>query len=143
MDVRIISTVVVRNLINHLIRLLRRRTVVEPHEVVAVYFLLQYRKVLLDLLRVQRVGLFIVQVAQFLRLRDADAETVLMRYGLRLSICISEVRKFAIAAASSQKLSESSFQLREVQLFVGQYRLPFSLQLLRAVFLCDFLQQSQ
>ena len=84
-----------------------------------------------------------MEVAQFLRLRDADAETVLMRNSLRLSICISEVRKFAIATAPSQKLSESSFQLAEVQLFVRQYRLPFSLQFLRAVSLCDFLQHSQ
>ena len=66
----------------------------------AVYLLLQYGEILLDLLRVQRVRLLVVQVAQLLRLGDADTEAVLMRNGLRLSICISEVRKFAVATAS-------------------------------------------
>ena len=78
-DVRVVRTVVVRNLINHLIRLLCRCTIIQPHEVVAVHLLLQHGEVLLDLLRVQRVGLFIVQVTQFLRLRDADAEAIVCR----------------------------------------------------------------
>ena len=143
MDIRVIVLVIVRNLVDDLDRFLRGGTIVQPDQVVTVHLLGEHGEVALDLLRVQRVGLFIVEVAQFLRLRDADAETILVRNGLRLCICISEVRKFAIAAASSQKLSEASFQLREVQLFVRQYRLPFSLQFLRAVSLSDFLQHSQ
>ena len=76
MDVTIIVLIIIRYLVDDLNRLLRGGTVVEPHKVVAVHFLMQHGEVLLDLLRVQRVGLLIVEVAQFLRLRDADAEAV-------------------------------------------------------------------
>ena len=81
MDVRIIITVIVRDLVDDLVRLLRRGTVVEPYEVVAVHLLIEHGEVALDLLGVQRVGLLVVQVAQFLRLWDADAETVVARDG--------------------------------------------------------------
>ena len=76
MDVTIISAVIVRDLVNDLVRLLRRRTVVEPHEVVAVHLLIEHREVALDLLGVQRVRLLVVQIAQLLRLGYADAEAV-------------------------------------------------------------------
>ena len=56
MDVTIISAVIVRDLVNDLVRLLRRRTVVEPHEVVAVHLLIEHGEVALDLLGVQRAS---------------------------------------------------------------------------------------
>ena len=63
MDVTIISTVILRDLVDDLVWLLRRRTVVEPDEVVAVHLLIEHGEVALNLLRVQRVRLLVVQVA--------------------------------------------------------------------------------
>ena len=77
-DVRVICAVVFRNLIYYLIRLLRSGSVVEPYEVMAVYLLMEHREVALDLLGVECVGLLIAQVAQFLCLRYADAESVVL-----------------------------------------------------------------
>ena len=62
-DVAVISTVVLLDLVDDLVRLLRRGTVVEPDEVVAIHLLIEYGEVALDLLRVQRVRLLVVQVA--------------------------------------------------------------------------------
>ena len=95
-DVRIIITVIVRDLVDDQVRLLRRGTIVEPHKVVAVHLLVEHGEVALNLLRVKRVGLLVVQVAQLLRLRDADAETVILgqRRGLfRLMLWQSIIQK--------------------------------------------------
>ena len=67
-----------------------------------VYLLLKYREVTLNLLRVQYVSLLVMQVSQFLCLWDANAETILVRNGLCLSICIADVRQFPIAATTRQ-----------------------------------------
>ena len=60
-DVRVVILIIVADLVDDLNRLLRRGTVVEPYEVVAVHLLMQNREVLLDLLRVQRIDLLVVQ----------------------------------------------------------------------------------
>ena len=44
----------------------------------AVHLLIEHGEVALDLLGVQRVRLLVVQVAELLRLRDADAEAVVL-----------------------------------------------------------------
>ena len=63
MDVTIIVLVIVADLVDYLNGLLGGGTVVEPHEVVAVHLLMEHGEVALDLLRVQRVSLLVVQVA--------------------------------------------------------------------------------
>ena len=88
MYVGVICAVVFRNLIYYLIRLLRSGSVVEPYEVMAVYLLMEHREVALYLLGVQSVCLLKTQVAQFLCLRYADAESVvlwkrMLRVGMR------------------------------------------------------------
>ena len=83
MDIRVIVAVIVRNLVYHLHRLLGGCSVVEPDEVMTIHFLLQHRKILLDFIRVQRVGLLIAQFPQYLGFGDTDSESVLLWNGLR------------------------------------------------------------
>ena len=71
------------DLVDDLNGLLRRSAVVEPYEVVAVHLLIQHGEVLLDFLRVQRVHLLVVQLAQLLCLRNSDAEAVILRHESR------------------------------------------------------------
>ena len=100
----------------------------------------------LDLLRVQRIDLLVVQVAQLLRLRNADTEAVILRHRLHRTariVSVAEVRKVAIAAPTCQKLFESSFQLLKVQDFIREYTLTNLPCLFGAILLGDFLQQSQ
>ena len=112
----------------------------------AVHLLVEYGEILLDLLRVQRIGLLIVKVTQLLRLRNADTEAVILRHRLHRTariVGVAEVRKVAIAAAASQKLFESSFQLLKVQGFIREYALTNLPCLFGTILLGDFLQQSQ
>ena len=141
MDVTIICTVILRDLVNDLVRLLRRGSVVEPHEVVAVHLLVEHGEVALDLLRVQRVCLLIVQVAQLLRLRDADTEAVVLGQRRGMGIRVADVRQLTIAATACQKRIESCLQLREIQRLVRKNLLPLCLKLLRTVLLRYLPQQ--
>ncbi len=114
-DVRIIRLVVIRNLVDHLDGLLRRSAVVEPYQIVAVHPLVEHGEVLLDLLRVQRVGLFVVQVSEFLRLGDAYAETILLRERPGRHFCVVHVGQLFESAAARQQLLESRLERIEVQ----------------------------
>ena len=130
-------------LMNRCTFLLRRGAVVEPDEVVAVHLLIEHGEVALDLLRVQRVRLFVVQVAQLLRLRDADAEAIILGQRRGMGVCVANVGQLAIAASARQKLVESSFQLSQIEAFIWQYRLPFRLQFFGAVLFSHLSQQRE
>ncbi len=135
MDVRIIITVIVRDLVDDLVRLLRRGTVVEPDEVVAVHLLIEHREVALDLLGVQRVSLLVVQVAQFLRFRDADAEAVVLGQRRGMGVHVTDVGQLAITTTACQQRIESCLQFREIQRLVRNNLLTLRLKLLGTVLL--------
>ena len=146
LDVTIIVFVIVADLVDHLDGLLGGGTVVEPYEVVAVHLLMEHGEVLLDLLRVQRVSLLVVQVAQLLRLWDSDAEAVILRHRLHRTariVSVAEVRKVAIAASTCQKLFESRFQLLKMQVFIREYTLTNLPGLFRAILLGEIAQECQ
>ena len=50
MDIRIIVLVIIRYLVDHLDGLLCGGPIVEPHEIVTVYLLMEHGEILLDLL---------------------------------------------------------------------------------------------
>ena len=144
MDVAIIVLIIVADLVDDLNRLLRGGAVVEPYEVVAVHLLMEHGEVLLDLLRIQRVHFLIVQVAQLLRLRNADAEAVVLRHSLHRTariVRIAEVRQVGIAASATQQLLEARLQLREVQGLVRQHTQTSLPDLLGAISLGDLSKQ--
>ena len=61
----------------------------------AVHLLMEHGEILLDLLRVQRVGLLVVQVTQLLRLRDTNAEAIILRHRLHRTariVGVAEIR---------------------------------------------------
>ena len=87
-------------------------------------------------LRVQRVHLLVVQLAQLLCLRNSDAEAVILRHesrrtctlprmgwiGLR-EISVTDVRQVSIAVSTSQQLFESRLQFLEVERLIRQHTL--------------------
>ena len=77
MDVGVIVFVIVTDLVNHLQRLLRGGTVVEPYQIVSIHLLVEHGEVFFDFLAVQRVRLLIVEGTKLFRLWYADAETIL------------------------------------------------------------------
>ena len=124
-DIRIIVFIVIRYLVDHLDGLLRGGAVVEPYEVVAVHLLLQHGEVLLDLLRVQRVHLLVVQVLQLLRLRDADAEAIVdradgrrllgsVRRGRAKRNSVADIGQVAERVSSSKQCLKARFQFLQM-----------------------------
>ena len=145
-DIAVIVLVIVADLIDHLYRLLRSSSIVEPYEVVAVHFLMQHGEILLDFLGVQGIHLLVVKLTEFLRFRNADAEAVVMRHSLHRTnrvIGITDIRKVGIAAATSQQLLEPRLQFLKVEDFVREYTLTNLPYLLGTIFLGELTQLCQ
>ena len=146
MNITVIVLIIVADLIDHLYRLLRSSSVVEPYEVVAVHLLMQHGEILLDLLGVQGIHLLVVNVTEFLRFRNADAEAVVLWHSLHRTnrvIGIADIRKVGIAAAASQQLLETRLQFLKVEGFVRKYTLTNLPCLLGTVFLGELTQLCQ
>ena len=109
----------------------------------AVHLLIEHGEVALDLLGVQRVSLLVVQVAQFLRFRDADAEAVVLGQRRGMGVHVTDVGQLAITTTACQQHIESCLQFREIQRLVRNNLLTLCLKLLGTVLLSDFLQQGK
>ena len=63
-DIGVVGTVILADLIDHLVGLLRGGTIVEPHQIVTVHLLLQHGEVALHLVGIERVNLVVVQTGE-------------------------------------------------------------------------------
>ena len=79
MDVRVVGLVELAQSIDDPQRLLGGRTIVEPHEVVAIHLLMEDGELLADFFGVHRVGLVVMEVANDVRLGNSDAKAIILQ----------------------------------------------------------------